>query len=87
VLDVRRDLEWQEAHIPGAVHIPLFDLRARLHEVPPGEVWVHCQSGYRSMVAASMLAARGHQVVAVADDFDHAAAAGMRLEHVARGPR
>jgi glyoxylase-like metal-dependent hydrolase (beta-lactamase superfamily II)/rhodanese-related sulfurtransferase len=79
VLDVRRDLEWQEAHIPGAVHIPLFELRARLHDVPPGEVWVHCHSGYRSMVAASMLAARGRQVVAVADDFDHAAEAGIEL--------
>jgi rhodanese-related sulfurtransferase len=80
VLDVRRNLEWREAHIAGAVHIPHFELRARLAEVPPGEVWVHCQSGYRALVAASMLAAQGRQVVAVDDDFGHVAPAGLPLE-------
>jgi hydroxyacylglutathione hydrolase len=80
VLDVRRDLEWQEGHVAGAVHIPLFELAGRLGDVPDGEVWVHCQSGYRAMVAASMLAARGRQVVAVDDDFCHAAEAGLPLE-------
>src|SRR6185437_268681 len=40
----------------------------RRAELPPGEVWVHCGAGYRSMVAASMLAARGRRVVAVDDD-------------------
>jgi hydroxyacylglutathione hydrolase len=80
VLDVRRRLEWQEGHIPGAVHIPLAELSERIGQVPPGEVWVHCQSGYRSMVAASMLAGRGRRVVAVDDDFDHAPRAGLSLE-------
>lgn len=80
VLDVRRHLEWREAHIAGAVHVPLHELHARLHEVPAGEVWVHCQSGYRALVAASMLASRGHRVVAVDDDFGRAAAAGLALE-------
>jgi glyoxylase-like metal-dependent hydrolase (beta-lactamase superfamily II)/rhodanese-related sulfurtransferase len=49
-------------------------------ELPPGEVWVHCGAGYRSMVAASMLAARGRRVVAVNDDFVNAEAAGLPLE-------
>jgi hydroxyacylglutathione hydrolase len=47
--------------------------------VPAGQVWVHCQSGYRSMVAASMLAARGREVVGIEDDFDKAAPAGLVL--------
>jgi hydroxyacylglutathione hydrolase len=81
VLDVRRRLEWEEAHIAGAVHIPLHDLPGRQHHVPPGEVWVHCHSGYRAMVAASLLAAWGRQVVSVDDDFGNAAAAGLPMEN------
>ena len=81
VLDVRRRLEWQESHLAGAVHIPLHELPSKIAELPPGEVWVHCESGYRSMVAASMLAARGRQVVGIDDDFASAAAAGLALEH------
>jgi len=80
VLDVRRRLEWEESHIAGAVHIPLHELPGRMGEVPPGEVWVHCESGYRSIVASSMLAARGRQVIGVDDDFTSAAAAGLPLE-------
>ena len=80
VLDVRRRLEWEDSHIAGAVHIPLHELPGRIAEVPPGEVWVHCESGYRSVLAASMLAARGRRVVGVNDDFASAAAAGLPLE-------
>ena len=81
VLDVRRRLEWAESHIAGAVHIPLHELAGKIAELPPGDVWVHCESGYRSTVAASMLAARGRRVVGIDDDFASAAAAGLALEH------
>jgi hydroxyacylglutathione hydrolase len=80
VLDVRRQLEWEAEHIAGAVHIPLHELPGRAAELPPGEVWVHCESGYRSVLAASILAARGQRVVSVDDDFASAAAAGLSLE-------
>jgi rhodanese-related sulfurtransferase len=79
VLDVRRPLEWAEEHIAGAVHIPMHELPGRLGEVPTGEVWVHCHSGYRALAAASMLAARGRQVISVDDDFGHAGTAGLPL--------
>ena len=81
VLDVRRRLEWVESHIAGAVHIPLHELPGKIAELPPGDVWVHCESGYRSTVAASMLAARVRRVVGIDDDFASAAAAGLALEH------
>ena len=80
VLDVRRDDEHAEARIADAVNIPLQDLPARLSEVPPGEVWVHCASGYRASVAASFLDAAGHLPVAVDDDFDNARPAGLDVE-------
>ncbi|MEU8344291.1 Glyoxylase, beta-lactamase superfamily II [Actinomadura meyerae] len=79
LLDVRRDLEWDESHIDGAVHVPLHDLPRRLDEVPGGEVWAHCASGYRAAIAASLLAAAGRRVVAVDDEYAASARAGLPL--------
>ena len=73
VLDVRRDEEWAEGRIPGAVHIPLHDLEARFEEIPDGEVWVHCASGYRASIAASLLDRAGRTVVAIDDEWAAAA--------------
>ena len=84
VLDVRRVSEYADAHIDGAVHIPLHELLGRLDEVPAGEVWVHCAGGYRASVAASVLAARHVPVVAVDDSFDdNAASAGLTITSTA----
>jgi len=69
VLDVRREAEWLEAHIEGALNIPFHQLLSRVAEVPEGEVWVHCAAGYRASIAASILAAAGSHVVAVDDSF------------------
>jgi glyoxylase-like metal-dependent hydrolase (beta-lactamase superfamily II)/rhodanese-related sulfurtransferase len=79
LLDVRRQLEWEESHIAGAAHIPFHELPGRLGEVPPGEVWVHCHSGYRSMVAASMLAACGRRVISIDDEYSNAETAGLPI--------
>jgi hydroxyacylglutathione hydrolase len=79
ILDVRRNQEWARNHLDGALHIPIHELLDRLGEVPAGEVWVHCQAGYRASIAASVLAAAGHQVVAVDDEFDRAVRAGLPL--------
>ena len=72
LLDVRRQSEWDAAHLDGAVHIPLQELDGRISDIPPGQVWVHCQAGYRASIAASLLAARGRDVVAILDDFEPA---------------
>ncbi len=77
LLDVRRDSEWRAARIDGAVHIPLHELPSRIAEVPGGEVWVHCQAGYRASVAASLLDAAGRSVVLIDDDFSHAQQTGL----------
>jgi glyoxylase-like metal-dependent hydrolase (beta-lactamase superfamily II)/rhodanese-related sulfurtransferase len=79
VLDVRRDLEWAGGHVAGAVHIPFSELPRRAGEIPPGEVWVYCRTGYRSTVAASILAAAGRRVISIDDEFDHAEGAGLTL--------
>ena len=57
MLDVRRRLEWDDGHVAGAIHIPFNQLPGRSAEIPAGRGLGHCHSGYRAMVAASMLAA------------------------------
>lgn len=79
VLDVRRPDEWEQAHIAGAVHVPFYELRGRQHEVPDGEVWVHCKSGYRAAIGASLMDCVGRDVVHIDDDWDNAAPAGLDL--------
>ena len=57
LLDVREDFEWAAGHAPDAVHIPLGQLPARLHEIPQHRhVLVICRSGNRSARAAAFLA-------------------------------
>ncbi|MGI8920594.1 MAG: MBL fold metallo-hydrolase [Solirubrobacteraceae bacterium] len=69
ILDVREDSEWQQGHIPGAVHTPYHDI----YDVPKGvdpdqPVAVICSSGQRSALAASLLLRQGAQhVIHVAD--------------------
>ncbi|WP_436735814.1 MBL fold metallo-hydrolase [Streptomyces sp. BBFR102] len=79
VLDVRRDSERAGRRIEGSLHIPLHTLARRLDELPEGPVWVHCAGGMRAAIAASLLDAAGHEVVAVDDSLDNAEAAGLTV--------
>ena len=80
VLDVRREGEWRESHIDGAMNIPMHELLDRIAEVPASEVWVHCAGGYRASIVASILASHGVHVVAVDDAYaEQAAASGLPL--------
>ena len=79
VLDVRRTEEYESARIEGAVNVPLHELRGRVGEVPAGEVWVHCESGYRASIAASLLDAHGRSLVAVNDSFENVKKVGLHL--------
>ncbi|WP_032390486.1 MBL fold metallo-hydrolase [Rhodococcoides fascians] len=77
VLDTRQQSEYSDGHIPGAVNIPLHELPHRLAEVPDGEVWVHCASGYRASIAASLLDREHRTVVLIDDDYDRAVELGL----------
>jgi hydroxyacylglutathione hydrolase len=60
VIDVRSRAEWAAGHIPDVPNIPLGHLTDRLDEIPRDTpVVVHCQTGSRSAIAASILRARG----------------------------
>ena len=60
LLDVRSAEEFAEGHIPGAVNIPLPELRARLGELDRSRpLYVNCYSGMRSYIACRILSGRG----------------------------
>ena len=59
VVDVRTEKEWRAERIEGSLNIPLNRLPETWSDVPTGTVVVHCGSGYRSTVAASLLAKSG----------------------------
>ncbi|TXI56954.1 MBL fold metallo-hydrolase [Mycolicibacterium mageritense] len=77
LLDVRRDDEYATDHIPGAAHVPMHHLLDKLDTLPPGQLWVHCASGYRASIAASLLDRAGRDVVFIDDAFDSAVDAGL----------
>jgi NADPH-dependent 2,4-dienoyl-CoA reductase/sulfur reductase-like enzyme/rhodanese-related sulfurtransferase len=61
LLDVREPDEFARGHLPGAVNLPLSELRRRLHEVPRGrELWVYCAAGQRAYFAQRLLRQLGH---------------------------
>lgn len=84
ILDVRTPGERQDKYIDGSVHIPLNRLRRQMDEVPRDrKVVLQCAGGYRSAIAASMLA--NHGLTEVADLVGGLAAweeMGLALESV-----
>lgn len=95
MLDLRRNSEFDEGYVRGAMHVPLHELRGRLHEVTTwaadnasrGLVWTYCGSGFRASAGASVLEAAGVDLVHVDDDFPNAEKAGLPIERPAHGHR
>src|SRR5207244_6510938 len=73
VVDVREQDEWDEGHIPGAVHVPRGHLESRIERLAPDPVRpvvVYCSAGNRSAFAAKTLAELGYEdVVSLAGGF------------------
>jgi len=73
VVDVREQDEWDEGHIPGAVHIPRGHLESRIERAAPDPshpVVVYCSAGNRSAFAAKTLEEMGYEdVVSLAGGF------------------
>ena len=60
VVDVRTAHEWSEGHVPGSINIPVGEIPARIGELPEGAtIATICEGGYRSSLAASLLAQEG----------------------------
>jgi glyoxylase-like metal-dependent hydrolase (beta-lactamase superfamily II)/rhodanese-related sulfurtransferase len=60
IIDVRNETEFDAEHINGAINVPLDYLNYNLNSFPKEQPFIiHCAGGYRSMIAASILKARG----------------------------
>jgi glyoxylase-like metal-dependent hydrolase (beta-lactamase superfamily II)/rhodanese-related sulfurtransferase len=60
IIDVRKKSEFDSEHVQGAINIPLNEINKHLAEIPKDKSFIlHCAGGYRSMIAASILKARG----------------------------
>jgi rhodanese-related sulfurtransferase len=74
VVDVRRETEFAEGHIKGAINLPLIDMTdvtliAALEENK--NLYVHCAGGYRSVIASSLLKKEGlHNIRNVAGGWE-----------------
>ncbi|HRG66694.1 MAG TPA: rhodanese-like domain-containing protein, partial [Saprospiraceae bacterium] len=62
VLDIRKESEYAAEHIDEAYNRPLSYINDWVKDVQPDEhFYLHCAGGYRSMIAASILQARGYR--------------------------
>ncbi len=67
-IDVREPAEYAQAHVPGAVLIPMGQLASRLEEIDrSARVHVICASGNRSKAMTDLLVGAGFDAVSVAD--------------------
>jgi rhodanese-related sulfurtransferase len=66
MLDVRELPEWNMAHIPGAVLVPLADVGEKVEAAIPrdSKVIIYCASGNRSAIAADTMQQLGYSDVA-----------------------
>lgn len=63
LLDVRTPQEFSQGHLPGAVNIPVDDLRDRLAELPRDRrILAYCQVGMRGYIATRILLQKGFDV-------------------------
>ena len=70
LLDVRTAQEFASGHIPGAVNIPVDDLRSRLAELPRDrKIAAYCQVGQRGYLATRILLHAGHSAANVGGGF------------------
>jgi hydroxyacylglutathione hydrolase len=62
VIDIRKETEYTAAHVEAAYNRPLAAINDWIHDINPREhFFIHCAGGYRSMIASSILQARGYR--------------------------
>ncbi|MCM3624814.1 rhodanese-like domain-containing protein [Brevibacillus borstelensis] len=60
LVDVREPSEYRNGYIPGAINIPLSQLKGRIKDIPTDkDIFLYCQSGMRSKQASRILSKKG----------------------------
>jgi rhodanese-related sulfurtransferase/DNA-binding transcriptional ArsR family regulator len=83
VIDVRPEHEFGLGHLPGAMNIPLNELKKRLSRLPKNqEIVAYCRGPYcvLSFEAVALLRAKGYRVRRLVDGFPEWKAAGLEIE-------
>ena len=80
LVDVRLPEEYARGHLPGAINVPLYELRRRVADIDAGrELSVYCDTGRRSASAVFLFRERGLQA--------HLVEGGVASEHLTGTPR
>ena len=81
VIDVRKPDEFESGHVDGAENMPLDTINDSMPALSKNEtLYVHCAGGYRSMIAASILKARGFEdVVNIQGGFGEISKTGVEV--------
>ena len=70
ILDVRTKNEYKLSHLDGSINLPLYDIITKKNFLNKETKYlIHCQTGYRSMIASSLLKNMGFEVVEIKDGF------------------
>ncbi len=83
VIDVRPKEEYQKGHLPGAVSIPMSELKSKIKSLPEGrEIIAYCRGKYCVMApeAAKILTAKGFKTTVLQDDVNSWRFAGLKVE-------
>ena len=85
IMDVRKPTEFLSQHVIGAINFPLDYINKNMNKLQRNEkLYLHCAGGYRSLIAASILKARGiHNLVDVENGWKAIAESTLpKTEHV-----
>src|SRR6185437_10624792 len=81
VVDVREQIEWNDGHIPDAVHVPRGYLELQVEEKIPDKstpILLYCAGGVRSLLAGQTLQAMGYDnVISLAGGYGSWTASGL----------
>jgi len=83
IVDVRKESEYATCHLPTAKLIPLDEINSSLKDFPNEPFYLHCAGGYRSMIAISILKARGnHNAIDIKGGFGAIKQSGITYEAI-----
>jgi rhodanese-related sulfurtransferase len=80
LLDVRTTQEYNQAHLPNALHIPLDNLANNLNKLPKDKkILIYCRSGNRSIEASRILKKHGYTPIDIKGGLIALASNGMKV--------
>ena len=81
LIDVRADHEWEAGHLPGATHIALPELPARVEEIDKDRpVILYCRGGNRSTMATVALGEAGYDAAKLTEGATGWEEEGLEME-------